>query len=350
VTGARDPGTLRIATWNVEWFNALFDDAGTPLWDDEPSGRQGVSRAAQLDAIGIVLTALDADAVLIVEAPDRSARRDTVAALEAFAAACRLRARRGVMGFASETEQELALLFDPDQLDAVHDPRGDPTGRRGAGGAPRFDGTFRIDLDQDGRDETIVFARPPLELAVTLAGGRALRMIGVHAKSKAPHGARDVTEAMRIGIENRRKQLAQCLWLRARVVEHLASGDSLVVLGDLNDGPGLDVYEDLFGHSGVEVVLGLDAPPGLRLHDPHAAASPRRGGGPSTARFWIEAERRWLPALLDYVMLSPDLAARGPRWRIWHPFDDAAGRSVPELHAALLAASDHFPVSVDLPL
>ena len=48
-------------------------------------------------------------------------------------------------------------------------------------------------------------------------------------------------------------------------------------------------------------------------------------------------------------MVSPDLAAKGPEWRIWHPFNDPRITSVPELAQALLAASDHFPVTVDLP-
>ncbi len=39
-----------------------------------------------------------------------------------------------------------------------------------------------------------------------------------------------------------------------------------------------------------------------------------------------------------------------PEWRIWHPFDDPVCYKTPELREALLAASDHFPVSVDLDL
>ena len=65
-----------------------------------------------------------------------------------------------------------------------------------------------------------------------------------------------------MSIDNRRKQLAQCVWLRRRVDGHLAAGDSLIVMGDFNDGPGLDEFEKLFGHSGVEIVLGTDARPG----------------------------------------------------------------------------------------
>ncbi len=117
----------------------------------------------------------------------------------------------------------------------------------------------------------IRFSKPPLEVQAKGPDGRAFRLIGVHAKSKAPHGAEDPAHVLRLAIENRRKQLAQCIWIRARVEEHLAQGDSLIVLGDFNDGPGLDEFERLFGRSGVEIVLGPDAEPALRLHDPHAA-------------------------------------------------------------------------------
>ncbi|MFN3936957.1 MAG: endonuclease/exonuclease/phosphatase family protein [Gemmobacter sp.] len=336
---------MRIATWNVEWFNALFDDDGRLLEDDAPSARHGVSRRDQLAAIGIVLAAVDPDAVVIVEAPDEGRRRSTVRALETFAEACNLRQRRAMIGFPSATEQEIALLWDPDRLTPRHDPQVHP-------GAPRFDNAFELDLDLDGIPEAVHFARPPLELEIVPASGTPFRMIGVHAKSKAPHGARTPDEMLRIGIENRRKQLAQCHWLRRRVEGILREGRPLIVLGDLNDGPGLDEYEHLFGRSGVEIVMGLEGPPELRLTDPNARAALRRPFGiiPTTARFWIAPEGRYFPALLDYVLVSPDIAAGCPRWRIWHPFDDPECWRVLELREALLNASDHFPVTIDLVL
>ena len=73
---------MRIATYNVEWFASLFDEDNQLLCDDGASGRQGVSRAAQIDALGHVFAAMDADAVMIVEAPDQGRQRDTVEALE----------------------------------------------------------------------------------------------------------------------------------------------------------------------------------------------------------------------------------------------------------------------------
>lgn len=322
---------LRLATWNIEWANVLFDDDGGLLADDAPSSRHGVSRGEQIAGIVAVLQALDADGVMVVEAPDTNGRRSTVTALQTLAAHAGIRARVAVTGFPSDSEQEIAFLFDPDRMTAVHTPRA-------SGPFPRFDGT------QHGEGEPVVFSKPPLELAVQI-GSQDLRLIGVHVKSKAPHGARDAVDAVRIARANRVKQLAQCRWLRGRVVDHLERRESLIVMGDFNDGPGLDEYEAENGASGVEVVMGV---PPLALTDPAArmGLSARLGARPTTSRFWLAEEQRYFEALLDFVMVSPDLAARGPRWRIWHPFN------VPEalpLQAALLVASDHFPVTIDLP-
>ena len=345
------PRPLRLATYNVEWFNALFDDQGRLLEDAEPSSRYQVTRGQQLGALGIVFTALDADGVMVIEAPDTNGRRSTVKALERFARAYGLRTTQAVIGYASETEQEIAFLYDPDRLTVRHDPQGLPAHSHGATDAPRFDTTFRYDLDADMVSETIRFSKPPLELAVTTASGQALRLIGVHAKSKNAYGALGREAQIRISIENRRKQLAQCLWLRQRVEAHLAAGDSLVVLGDFNDGPGLDEFEKLFGHSGVEIVLGTGPDPALRLTDPHAAMAlqSRVAVQPTTARFYLAQQKRYFEALVDFIMVSPDLAASAPDWRIWHPFNDPAVAGTPELREAILQASDHFPVTIDLP-
>jgi len=331
---------MRLATYNVEWFSNLFDDRGTLLDNAGWSGRYNVKRFQQIEALGIVFNALDADAVMIIEAPDSHRKRDGVAALETFAQKMGLRARRAVMGFVNDTQQEIAFLYDPDVMTVEHDPQGDP----------RFDHDYKIDLNVDAAPEKVRWSKPPLELDVRTKTGVNLRLIGVHAKSKAPHGARTDREVMRIAIENRRKQLAQCIWLRERVDDHLDRGDKLVVLGDFNDGPGLDEYEKLFGQSGVEIVLG-DASD-AQLFDPNAAAmtAPASGALPASARFWLADQKRWMETLLDYVMISPALLDRASQWRIWHPVDDAKIAEVPELAQALLTASDHFPVSVELDL
>ena len=330
---------MRLVSYNVEWFASLFDADDRLLNDDGPSGRHGITRAVQTEALAKVLTALDADAVMVIEAPDDGRRNSTRRALEHFAETFGLRARRAVIGFPNDTQQEIALLYDPDAMEVRHDPQE-------SAAAPRFDGVFAIDLDIDATRDEVRFSKPPLELAVTTAKGTDLRMIGAHLKSKAPHGARGRDAVMRLSIANRRKQLAQAIWLRARVEAHLERAEPLILMGDLNDGPGLDEYEGLFGRSSVEIVMG---PPGS-LYDPHArqALQRRLAAAPTTARFYLPGPKRYLQALLDYVMVSPDLLDRAPMWRIWHPFDDPGCWGNPELRAALLDASDHFPVSLDI--
>ncbi|MEE9387939.1 MAG: endonuclease/exonuclease/phosphatase family protein [Paracoccaceae bacterium] len=341
---------MRLATYNVEWFDALFDDEGALLDNGGWSRRYDVTRSQQIAALGTVFTALDADAIMVIEAPDGSRKRSAVRALENFAARFQLRARRVLIGYQNHTQQEIALLYDPDIVTALHDPQGKPTGKKGDTGAPRFDSTFRWDIDKDSAPQAVQFSKPPLEVALTLSTGKTLRLIGVHIKSKAPHGARGRAEVMRISIENRRKQLAQSIWLRNRVESHLDAGDSIIVMGDFNDGPGLDEYEKLFGRSSVEIVLGEANGP--CLFDPNAkfALTRKLGAMPTTSRFYIPAQKRYLQALLDYIMVSPDIAKTAPHWRIWHPLDDPECFNTPELQQALLLASDHFPVTIDFDL
>lgn len=341
---------MRIATYNVEWFTSLFDDKNHLIADAGWSGRHNVTRLQQTEALGLVFAALDADAVMVIEAPDSNRKRSGRLALENFAARFDLRTSKALIGFENNTQQEITLLYDPAVLSARHDPRGGASGDAGTGDAPRFDGQFHIDLNVDAAPEMIRFSKPPLEVALTTAAGSEIRLIGVHAKSKAPHGARGADQVLRVSIDNRRKQLAQCIWLRSRVDQHLKAGEALMVLGDLNDGPGLDEYEKLFGRSGVEIVLGEAGK--NALFDPHAqqVLDQSLQTNPTTARFYLHHEKRYLSALLDYIMISPELRRKSPKWRIWHPFDDPVCSADPVLQPALLAASDHFPVTLDIDL
>lgn len=341
---------MRIATYNIEWFDSLFDVNGQLLLDDGWSRRHNVTRVQQLEAIAAVMVAMDADAVMVIEAPDSSRRRNGGQALESFAAHFGLRARKALLGFQNTTQQEISLLYDPDIVTVRHDPKGDETGKKGSTVAPRFDGVFRRDLDVDAAPELITFSKPPLEVALQTKAGALVRLIGVHIKSKAPHGARGQIEVMRKSIQNRRKQMAQCIWLRQRVEAHLQADESVIVLGDFNDGPGLDEYEKLFGRSSVEIVLGENGAD--CLFDPHAEMILRRklGPKPASSRFYIRREKRYLSVLLDYIMVSADLRRLEPDWRIWHPFDDPECYDTVKLREALLTASDHFPVTIDIAL
>ncbi len=334
---------MRIATYNICWFSELFSPKDALLADDKWSKLYKVTRQEQADAIATVLAHVDADLTIIIEAPNTGKTQSTSRALTRFAEQYELRQTHALIGFESHTHQEIAALYDPAKITLRHDPQGGMIGH-----APRFDQTFPLDTDVDQAPEMHSFSKPPLELNAETSGG-PLRIIGVHAKSKSPRGATTEDEAQRISIANRRKQLAQCIWLRQRVEGHLRSEDDVIVLGDFNDGPGLDTFEKLFGRSGVEVVLGAEHE--TRLIEPFSKLwrEGLRGSTAATARFYDRQAKRYVNTLIDFVMLSPGLAARtSPEWRIWHPFDDPECFETPALQSALLKASDHFPVTVDL--
>lgn len=339
---------MRFATYNIEWMDRLFDEEGMLHDDDRWSSRHNVTRAAQTKALGVVFQAMDADAVMVIEAPDHGKRRDTVLALENFADRFDLRACKAAIGFANDTQQEIAMLYDPDAMTVRHDPFGRDMGEEGGRDAPRFDGAFRIDLDVDEAEDLVRFSKPPLELSIETSAGFELHVIGAHLKSKAPHGAKNRDEVMRYSIANRRKQLAQAIWLRQRITKHLDRDTALMVMGDMNDGPGLDEYENLFGRSSVEILLGGKGM--AHLFDPHAklALSRKLGVTPTTSRFFIRKEKRFLQALLDYIMVSPQMRDRDAKWRIWHPLDDPECWENSDLRDALVTASDHFPVTLDV--
>jgi hypothetical protein len=343
MTLSRDK-TLRLATYNVEWFTKLFDKHGGFVNNNSDSARYEITKAEQFAAIGRVFQALDADGLMVIEAPDSSEHRSSVVALENFARHFSLRARRAVTGFTSETKQEIAFLYDPNCLSAQHTPLGahDPYSP-----APRFD--YELSYGPKAAPEVIRFSKPPLELTVRTSDGTDLSLIGLHAKSKSVRVSPDHADYIRLSIQNRRQQLAECFWVRARVDQLLSQGRHVMVMGDLNDGPGLDEYEQAFGYSGVEVILGQGARINHMLFDPHAIQS-AQPVVPASSRFWLQDRQTYFEAMLDFILVSADIKRAQPRWRIWHPLTDPAILVTPDLAQALLTASDHFPVSIDLTL
>ena len=302
---------FRIATYNIEWFTKLFRDENQLDLSDEEFTRYKVTKRQQAEAIASVLTELDADLICIVEAPDTatSSDRSTVAALEHFASHFGLRTTDALTGYISGTQQEIALLYDPNKVAATHRPQGQTVSSLLAGVSdeelrktlarflqgrlpdpPSFDSHFVLDVEEDGVREIVRFSRSPLEALIELRQGAntvaAFQLVGVHTKSKVQYGPEDKIQSELKGLSNRRKMLGQCRWLRDRVDALLEENGDFVLLGDFNDGPGLDFWERQFGRSGVEIVMG------------------------------------------DY--------------------DDAAIKRNSLLQGALLDASDHFPVSVEL--
>ncbi|HIP23585.1 MAG TPA: endonuclease [Rhodobacteraceae bacterium] len=343
--------SLRIATYNVEWFNNLFGRNDVLMADDKWSSRYKVKRRDQLKAIADVMKAVNADAMMIIEAPDTGGDRNSVRALQNFAEAYGLRQSHALSGFESHTRQEITLMYDPDVVGVRHDPRGSRSNGQSPQRAPRFDSKFMYDLGVEGHSAVHVFSKPPLEVALThKASGKSLNLIGVHNKSKALHERLHEDVMVKLAIANRNKQLGQCVWIRQRVEDHIAANEPVIVLGDFNDGPKMDAYEALFKKSSIEIVMGGRGE--TYMDDPYASVflDPMSGWALSSARFYNAALKWYVNTLLDYIMVSPDLAMQTTARRIFHPFDDPQCYASDPMKHALLTASDHFPVCIDLAL
>lgn len=327
--------TIRACTYNIEWFVKLFDDKNQPLTD--------VKSQKRLSAITTVLATVDADIVGIVEAPNTTAsQRSTTQALQNLAVAKKLRLDKAIIGFPSSGKQELALWYDSSKLSVSHDPGGNRRSKTN----PPFNMPFQQDTDEDRIKEIYEHYRPPLEAKVTVQdGGAEFHVLLVHAKSKGIFNAVDLLRFQRDSERNRRKLIAEALSIRRRVDDWLDAERDFLVMGDVNDGPGMDFYEQLFGRSALEIIMGDIFQPDRILRN--LAGRPnwgkKYGWCPSSASFRDRITEDRINVLIDHVLNSPRLAA--VNHQIWNPYQLKQAKPI---KSELLDASDHFPVSLDL--
>lgn len=330
---------MRLMSYNIEWFDECFED--------DNSLKTTVEATKKIDAVATVITAIDPDLIGVTEAPNTTTttgQRDTVSALQNFANAKGLRQAAAMIGFPSGGRQEIAAMFDPAVCSLQHDPGG----RSGHKTNPPFNEGFQADSDADGIKELYKHFRPPLEAKVSrMDGGADFWMIVAHAKSKGIFNAMDRVHFERTSDRNRRKLFAECSSIRLRVDEWLEQDRPLVVMGDINDGPGFDYYESRFGRSAVELILGdvfdVDSMLSYPIGRPKFG---RYGWEPSTARFTDSFTGDKVNALIDHIMTSSQIRPTGnERALVWNPYQLVEAKAQKQ---ALLDASDHFPVTFDI--
>lgn len=331
---------LRLCSYNVEHFDGLFRQDNTIQTDNDSQTR--------LNAIRDVLQTIDADIVGVVEAPNTTANgtQSTVTKLENFAAFAQIRVSRTITGLISSGRQELAIMFDPNRVTVQHRPGG----RRNSASNPRFDERFEVDTDDDRIREVYAHYRPPLEALVQVGNnGPQFRLMVVHAKSKGIFDSVDLVHWERENERNRRKLFAEATSIRQRVDEWADAGERVVVMGDVNDGPGMDHYEERFGRSAVEIIMGSIWEPAKVLVS-HAGRPEygRYGWEPASARFRDRFTEDLINVLIDHVLATQDLPVdlvAGAGHKVWNPYQDDDAR---QMRDALRTASDHFPVTLDL--
>ena len=325
---------IRLCSYNIEWFTRLFNTDNSMKTDPESVKR--------LDAIAAVLETIEADLIGVTEAPNDGGNQSTVKKLEGFASHYGLSTDKAMLGFGSRGQQEIALLYDNSKIKATHKPGGSGVKN------PPFNKEFRFDTDDDKIKEIYNHYRPPLEAEITLRdSGDKFRLIVAHIKSKGIFSNMDRLNWERAARSNRLKIIAEASSVRKRVDEFLGKGHQVVVMGDINDGPGMDFYEFMYGKSGVELIMGdLFAADGiLRSH----IGRPKFGDygwEPSSARFKDSFTHDPVNVLIDHILASGGIAVEGENpHKVWNPFQDNDAKP---LKSTLLDASDHFPVTLDV--
>lgn len=327
---------MRLMTYNIEHFNRAFAKDNS-LNTDEDS-------VEKLTAVAQIIAAIDPDLIGITEAPNSGGDQSAVDKLQNFAAHHNLRQNAAMTGYDSRGTQEIALLYDPTVVTAVHDPGGSTTAKRN----PSFNRQFEVDSDGDGIKEIYNHYRPPLEARITRAdGGADFWVIVVHAKSKGIFDAMDRANFDRTSERNRRKLFAECTSIRQRVDEFLDQNRPTVVMGDINDGPGFDFYEKRFGRSAVEIIMGdLWNPRGVLNNHIGRPKWGRFGWEPSSARFQDTFTHDMVNVIIDHIMASQQITPLNPdAAKVWNPYADRQSDAVKKRYKV---ASDHFPVTLDI--
>ncbi|MFD1544194.1 endonuclease/exonuclease/phosphatase family protein [Nonomuraea guangzhouensis] len=342
--------TLKVTTVNGEWMNDWFTlDAQPAAFKPTFSrdGDQGVTAQAAGRLAGLI-SAIDADIVALVEAPSRPA--ELALFIEEYLTVDGTATYDFVQGD-SGGSQKLALLFKPDRVAGALTPSDE---------VELFIEPWLADVDGDAVLDEYAFTRNPLCCTIDV-DGITLQVVVAHLKSNFINQGSEMwhdparrPEFIRAALRNRRRIATEAMRIRRATEQRMDADPSsaIIVLGDLNDGPGQDFFEELYlAHNVTDILVGSPYRP-ERLFG-HAQADV-----PENQRFSAEfddfvTEEAHRRVLLDHILLSPALTNGGS------PLTKVPGSGLVE-HQAWAAqiagdgsardqrATDHRPASVTL--
>jgi endonuclease/exonuclease/phosphatase family metal-dependent hydrolase len=179
------------------------------------------------------------------------------------------------------------------------------------------------------------------------------RCIVAHAKSKGIFDAVDMARFERVSERNRKKLFAECLSIRKRCDQWMEDYPNLpvIVMGDINDGFGMDYYERRFCRSAIDTLIGdVWSPDKILKHVLPQPKLGKYGWTPSSSRFQDRLTGDKFNVLIDHILVSRNITVTDAM--VWNPFLKQATEEktakVKAIKEVLMEASDHFPVSAVL--
>jgi endonuclease/exonuclease/phosphatase family metal-dependent hydrolase len=303
-------GTIRVATYNVEHFMRMFDQALMPQRSRNRTELFRDDEDLYEVARTMSLPEMDADIVGLQESCSQEM-------LERFNRE-RLGGRyQTVIVFPSNSDgQYVALLAKPGFT--VLDRRTDLSGENDPVRDPGIE-SYRRRGGFEGR----LFSRGPGFVKFRTPSGHRIWVGVTHVKSKA--GNSEAVTRWRIREIKRTREICGQL---------LAQGDAdgVIMLGDFNDDFGRDELEQAVGADAVaQMLAGTGA---QKMVSPTRELARRR---PNLATYHCEIKPRRYRSFIDHIFLTPALAGHVQRTYV---VDDPIAA----------VASDHFPVVIDLAL
>ncbi len=326
---------LKIAIYNVEWMRRLFDKNGNPI----TTGDEG-NRSQQLATI---VSTINPDFLGIVEGPDTLVNGSKTASiqLEKWANHFGLNNNfKGVHGHPSNGQQELCALYDSSKIKVEFTPTNSSKNQ--------FDQPFLVDTTNRLIKEQYKHYRPPLELTIkSLTNNHFSKVIIAHTKSKGIFAPVDYAKYEQISERDRMRLYAECMSIRDKCDEYLTTGNNVIVMGDINDGVGMDFYENRFSKSAVEILLGDLWEPEMILKS--VLPKPKwtsNGWKPSSSRFRDRITEDNINVLIDHILISQGLFSSNSK--VWNPYLEKDDIVIQSLSNELKNASDHFPIVAEV--
>ncbi|WP_299215463.1 endonuclease/exonuclease/phosphatase family protein [uncultured Aquimarina sp.] len=326
---------LRMAVYNVNWMRKLFHTDGTPI----TTGDAG-KRSQQLATI---INTINPDFIGITEGPDTLVNGSKTASiqLENWASHYGLNNNfKGIHGYPSSGQQELCALYDSSKIQVVFSPSKDPKNQ--------FNEPFLVDTTNKLIKEQYKHYRPPLEITIsTISDDHFAKIIIAHTKSKGIFAPVDYAKFEQISERDRMRLYAECMSIRKKCNDYIEEGHNVIVMGDINDGIGMDFYENRFNKSAVEILLGDVWEPEMILTS--VLPKPKwtsNGWKPSSSRYRDRITEDYINVLIDHILISKNLKPR--KAKVWNPYAEKEDNIIQSISKDLKAASDHFPVVAEI--
>jgi endonuclease/exonuclease/phosphatase family metal-dependent hydrolase len=342
--------TMRICSFNCEFMNDWFtSDAAAPAFRPTFT-RDGHTSNTQQTAgrTAALIKAVDADILAIQEAPSR--REEMALFIQTYLSDAGVARYQFFLGD-SGGAQKLALLYKPGSVNSAQL-------------APHEEIAMLLDpwlsdVDGSGFLSEYRFTRQPLVVNLKL-GGHDLQLIVAHTKSNFINQGKQMWDNPAThqnyiieALKNRRRNSSEGMRLRKYIDAVLTNTPraDIVVLGDLNDGPGMDYFEENYlTHNVTDILTGSAFQPEWIFRHAQHDLPPDKRYSAIFDDFVTGENAKHL--LLDHILLSPGLGSGGGLRKVansgtvHHAEYDA--QTVNQGLNREDRPSDHRPVSVQL--